>query len=1617
MNKAYRLIWNSTKQTWTVVAECVKSKGSFASLTIGSAALLAAILCGALPATALDPTALPTGGQIVAGSGSIAQNGSAMTVTQATDRMVANWNSFNIGQNASVTFNQPNAASVALNRITDQNPSQILGSLSANGQIFLLNPSGIIFGQTAQVNVGALVASSLNLSNENFLNNTYRFENAGTAGAIINQGSIRTADGGYVAFLAPQVQNEGSIIANRGSVVLAAADKVTLDFTGDGLLSYSVEQGAIDALAENKGLIKADGGLVVMTARAADSLTSAVVNHEGMIEARTLENRGGRIILDAEGGMTTVTGTLDASSPDSQGGSIIATGDRVWVKDGAHLTASGKSGGGDVLVGGSWQNSDTSVRQAIGTVVEQGALLEANATDTGNGGTVVAWSDIMNENSVTRAYGTFEAKGGPNGGNGGRIETSGHWLDVAGSQGGASAAHGLAGVWLFDPYNVTITGADANGTWSSANPDVFSPNATGSTINAATIAAKLNTGTSVTVTTNGGGAEIGDITVSSAITKASGDTDVTLTLNAANSIVVDQTISNTGGTGKLNVVLDADNNNGTGDGAGIVLLNADITTNGGSLSFGTGRTATIGGVSTLVGGDVFVGGSGALALSTNGGAVDVRGEMIIANTAGLTINSNNGNVRFYGLLNSGNQYTFVDKSGAGVTGSWDQARTEAINGTGGGSAVNDSYLVTITSRLENSVAVRTSGYQGAWIGAWRPNESTGAWVWSDGPEANQQFFTQTTGGSGGTTTPGYYSNFGAGEPNGSMSVFPAERVGQFFGTLGQWNDLPLGETYNNPGAAAQYKVLGFVKETNLAASPLTIDAGSGTVTFSGAVGASKALASLNVTSTGGVAINGGAVTTEGVQTYNGNVTLGSAATTLTQTNANTDFTIQTGKSITNAYGADASLTIKTTGSIMMNSGSSISSSTGKLNTILWSDSDNSGSGYIFIHDGDTISTNGGNIVMAGGLDDGSNGGTAGDGIPDGYAVSTVTTSSGISIGRNNNAATSTTTINSGGGTILMRGKSTGGSPSMGIHFAYGGTLDAGSGTLTMLGEATSYAGIELSAWLDGAGTSYLDINAHTVDIRGITSSAGNHGLASSQLNNEYTRITAGAGGIYLYGHNTANTAKGVEVSLNATTTGGGNITVESPNYIALYAGANAHSFNAGTGNTTLKTNTLSIGANHTLSGSGTLTVEPYTAGRGINIGTTTPAGSLNIASSYFSTNFSDGFSGITIGNATAGAIAVGAATTFRDKITLLNSSTIALNGAVTANENLTLTGNGAITQSAALVVAGTTAITAGAANNITLINSSNDFSGSVSVVSGNDVSLIDSNAITLGAVTAAGVVDIATLTGDLTLSGALATTNATANAIKLNASKNTVAGTATGGNILVTGGSVSVGAGGFATLYSGSVTGSTGLTALVGSGTGRFRYNSDEVDTNYTTALVAGTNAIYREQPAITTTANNDSKTYTGVAYAGGNGVTYSGFANGDTSAALGGVLTYGGTSQGAVNAGTYSIIPGGYTNGLGYALAYANGTLTITGAPTPTPDNTQEQQRQQIVASITSPQQHTNGTQNDDGGGTGQQSGETGGRHLGPGAGSSLFEGVDMGGLIIDRTGYRSREEMQEQL
>lgn len=400
-------------------------------------------------AQSISSTALPTGGQIVGGQASISQNGAAMRVEQASARAAIDWQSFNIGAQASVTFDQPSASAIALNRVLGASGSEIYGRLSANGQVFLVNPNGILFGRGAQVDVGGLVGSTLDMSPQDFMSGRHALRGHGAPGSIVNQGSIR-APRGSVALIAPRIVNDGLIEAQHGAVSLTAANAATVDFMADGLVQIRVDDGALHAEIANNGVLRADGGSVTLTAKALDGLASAVINNAGIIEARTVENVNGVVRLG--GGDVYVSGTIDVSAAEGTGGSVQLLGERVALSDNARLDASGAQGGGEVLVGGDFQGKNPDIQNAQRTYVGPDAVIDASATQNGDGGRVIVWSD-----EKTGFYGAINARGGAAGGDGGFVETSSKGaLDVRGASVDTTAPLGSIGSWLLDPKFIVV---------------------------------------------------------------------------------------------------------------------------------------------------------------------------------------------------------------------------------------------------------------------------------------------------------------------------------------------------------------------------------------------------------------------------------------------------------------------------------------------------------------------------------------------------------------------------------------------------------------------------------------------------------------------------------------------------------------------------------------------------------------------------------------------------------------------------------------------------------------------------------------------------------------------------------------------------------------------------------------------------------------------------------------------------------------------------------------------------------------------------------------------------------------------------------------------------------
>ena len=296
-------------------------------------------------AAALQPAAfaqtLPTGGQVTHGLATISQSPTSMQIDQASAKAVLEWQSFSIGVGARVHFQQQGPASVALNRVLGNNPSEIFGSLTASGRVFLVNPSGVYFAPGASVSVGGLVASTLSISDEDFLAGRYVFSNGGGAGSVVNDGSI-SSHSGYTALLGTRVENNGSIVANAGSVALAAGDRVSLDMVGDNLIRVSVDQAAMNAAVLNRstGSVQALGGNVLLSVSSANALLDTVLNTEGIVRASGFSTVDGQVVLS--GGPR---GTTALSGDISSTGAMRIDGDHVVVAADGGRTALLVAGG------------------------------------------------------------------------------------------------------------------------------------------------------------------------------------------------------------------------------------------------------------------------------------------------------------------------------------------------------------------------------------------------------------------------------------------------------------------------------------------------------------------------------------------------------------------------------------------------------------------------------------------------------------------------------------------------------------------------------------------------------------------------------------------------------------------------------------------------------------------------------------------------------------------------------------------------------------------------------------------------------------------------------------------------------------------------------------------------------------------------------------------------------------------------------------------------------------------------------------------------------------------------------------------------------------------------
>jgi len=518
----------------------------------------------------LSSLSAPQGGEITSGTGNIqTPNAQTTVVSQQSQTLSINWQSLNLSADELLRFEQPNSQAAALNYILDQRPSEILGNIEANGRVFLMNPNGIVFGESARINVGALIAGSMQVDFDS-LNDNGEFSFSTGTGLVENAGQITVEDGGSVALVGQTVVNSGSISARLGKIHLLTADTATLSFDRDGLIQFSVQRETLENILDaesaihNTGTLQADGGYVVFEARAENNIYNNVINNEGLVQANRISNEGGVIRLEGWGGNVIHSGDINAvGNNDTRGGDITILGDRVGVLADATVNASGETGGGNIAIGGFRKGAGEHVAEF--TQAGSDTRIQADAIHTGEGGEVVVWAD-----DTTWASGSISATGGAISGDGGFVEISGKQGLVLNADVDLSAENGEFGTLLLDPTDITIhdqaDGVQGN---DGVLPDLSN------------------------VTQGAGTFDIGELALEALASSSN------LVLEATNSITINDLVDNvlafnidSGGS----ITLSADTDS-TGGGSFSMNAGDTISTQGGSLSI-SGAGVTLGSVDT-----------------------------------------------------------------------------------------------------------------------------------------------------------------------------------------------------------------------------------------------------------------------------------------------------------------------------------------------------------------------------------------------------------------------------------------------------------------------------------------------------------------------------------------------------------------------------------------------------------------------------------------------------------------------------------------------------------------------------------------------------------------------------------------------------------------------------------------------------------------------------------------------------------------------------------------------------------------------------------------------------------------------------------------------------------
>jgi filamentous hemagglutinin family protein len=665
----------------------------------------AVLLIAVIQILGATASAGPEGATVVQGTAQFNQSGN-YTAIHVSDKAIINYNSFDIARPETVEFIQPGASASVLNRILSATPTVIDGTVLANGRVFFVNPAGVLFGESAQVNVTQLVASALNISDADFTSGRYEFQ--GGHGEVINRGNLSAEQ---VALIGKRVSNLGKIDCPGGAVVLVAGDRVFLGEPGTDLLveidpsvpSDDVEPAEGSGVL-NEGSVEVEGGSILLAA--AGDVYSRAISNVGKLSASTDEGDAGTVRVVAPDGTVVSTGSITAASESGKGGSVQVLGDRVGLLENSEINVSGASGGGSAFIGGDYRGQGE-IPTASRTVVGPDAAIQADATEDGDGGKVVVWSE-----EVTYFAGSISARGGEQGGDGGVVEVSGTENLGFYGQVDTQAPQGDLGTLLLDPTDIVVATSDGSDGYS------------------------------------GGGILFDDVPASepwNVSPAALNDAGATVLLQARRDITFSDPVA-----------LDTPAAGLTAQAGRSILVNADITTNGGPINM----TAD---------GDIRVAGEGTVALSTGEGAGDVTLGGALELGSSLLVMAGTGDVTFQGTIDDDgipetNSSLAVDSGGttrfnAAVGGSHpietlftDAPGTTQINGnvtTSGAAAATQVYSDPVV--LTNSVTLSDTGTDGISFGDTVSGDGEGPWsltVVTTNPEA-QIWFNDTVTLDGG----------------------------------------------------------------------------------------------------------------------------------------------------------------------------------------------------------------------------------------------------------------------------------------------------------------------------------------------------------------------------------------------------------------------------------------------------------------------------------------------------------------------------------------------------------------------------------------------------------------------------------------------------------------------------------------------------------------------------------------------------------------------------------------------------------------------------------------------------------------------------------------------------